>query len=56
MVNYKGKFENLSNRIRDLSENHKLSCFLSGLKDEVRLRVKMLNTKTLNEAFNLANI
>ena len=56
MVNYKGQFETLSNRIRDLSENHKLSCFLSGLKDEVRLPVKMLHPKNLNEAFNLANI
>ena len=56
VVNYKGHFETLSNRIRDLSENHKLSCFLSGLKDEVRLPVKMLHLKNLNEAFNLANI
>ena len=56
VVNYKGQFETLSNRIRDLSENHKLSCFLSGLKDEVRLPVKMLHPKNLNEAFNLANI
>ena len=56
VVNYKGQFETLSNRIRDLSENHKLSCFLSGLKDEVRLPVKMLHLKNLNEAFNLANI
>ena len=56
VVNYKGQFETLSNRIRDLSENHKLSCFLSDLKDEVRLPVKMLHPKNLNEAFNLANI
>ena len=56
MVNYKGKFETLSNRIRDLSENHKLSCVLSGLKDEVKLPVKMLNPKTFNEAFGLAKI
>ena len=56
MVNYKGQFETLSNRIRDLSKNHKLSCFLSALKDEVRSLVKMLNPKNLNEAFNLANI
>ena len=56
MINYKGQFETLSNRIRDLLENHKLSCFLSGLKDEVRLLVKMLNPKNLNEVFNLANI
>ena len=34
VVAYKGNFEILSNRITGLSESHKLSCFLSGLKDE----------------------
>ena len=42
---YKGQFEALSNRIRGLSDSHKLSCFLSGLKDEVRLPVKVLKSK-----------
>ena len=56
VVNYKEQFEAISNRIRDLSEAHKLSCFLSGLKDEVRLPVKMLNPNNLNEAFGLAKI
>ena len=55
-MDYKGQFEALSNRFRGLSENHKLSCFLSGLKNEVRLPVKMLNPKNLNEAFGLAKI
>ena len=40
---YMGEFEALANRIRGLSPQHKLSCFLSGLKDEVRLPVRMLN-------------
>ena len=56
VVNDKGQFEALSNIIRDLSKNHKLNCFLSGLKDEVRLLMKMLNPKNLNEAFGLAKI
>ena len=56
VINYKGQFEALFNRIRDLSENHKLSYFLSGLRDEIRLPIKMLNPKTLNEAFGLAKI
>lgn len=34
VVAYKGNFEILSNRIVGLSEAHKLSCFLSGLRDE----------------------
>ena len=56
VIAYKGNFEILSNRILGLSESHKLSCFLSGLKDEIRLPVRMLVPKTLNEAFGLAKI
>lgn len=46
VVAYKGHFEALSNRIRDLSGNHNLSFFLSGLKDEVRLPMKMLSKES----------
>ena len=53
---YKAQFEVLSNRIKDLSSSHKLSCFLSGLKDEIRLPVRMLNPQSLNEAFGLSKI
>ena len=53
---YKGQFKAISNRVQSLSESHKLSCFLSGLKDEVRLLVRMLGPKTLNEAFGLAKM
>ena len=53
VVVYKGQFEALSNRIKGLSDSHKLSCFLSGLKDEVSLPVKMLHPKNLNKAFGL---
>ena len=56
VVAYKLEFEALSNRIRELSPRHKLSCFLSGLKDDIRLPVKMLNPSTLNAAFGLAKI
>ena len=44
----KGQFEVLSNKIKGLSTAHKLSCFLSGLRDEIRLPVRMLNPKSLN--------
>ena len=56
VIAYKGNFEILSNGIFGLSKSHKLSCFLSGLKDEIRLPVRMLVLKTLNEAFELAKI
>ena len=38
--NYKAQFEALSNRIKELFEKHKLSCFLSGLKDEMRFLLR----------------
>ena len=56
VVVYIGQFEALSNKIRGLSNSHKLSYFLSGLKDEARLLVKMLNPKNLNGAFGLVKI
>ena len=56
MAVYKAQFEVLSNRIKGLSSAHKLSCFLSGLKDEIRLPVRMLNPQSLNEAFGLSKI
>ena len=56
VVAYKGQFKAISNRVRSLSEPHKLNCFLSGFKDEVRLPVRMFSPKTLNEAFGLAKM
>ena len=53
---YKGEFESLSNRIKCLSPQHKLSCFLSELKDEIRLSVRILNPPSLNANFGLAKI
>lgn len=43
MSTYKGQFEVWSNRIKELFEKHRLSCFLSGLKDEIRMPINMLN-------------
>ena len=56
MVHYKGQFESLSNCVKELSEKHKLGCFLSGLKEEIRLPVKMFNPQNLSTAFSLAKI
>jgi hypothetical protein len=35
---------------------HKLSCFMSGLKDEIRLAVKMQGPRNLCEVYSLAKI
>lgn len=56
MEDYKGKFEVLSNRLRGFSESYTLSCFLSGLKEEIRLPVRMFSPKTLLAAYGLAKI
>lgn len=53
---YKSQFEVLSNRLRGLSESYKLSCFLSGLKDEIRLPIRILHPNSLSSAFGLAKI
>ena len=56
VLQYKSQFEVISNRIKGLSEPHKLSCFLSGLRDEIRLPIRMLSPTSLHQAFGLAKI
>jgi hypothetical protein len=53
---YKCKFEALSNRLRGLSEAYKLSCFLSVLKEEIKLPVRMFNSISLLVAYGLGKI
>jgi len=53
---YTTQFEALSNRLRGISDKNCLSCFLSGLKDEIRLPLRMLNLVTLAAAFGLAKL
>ncbi|KAF5468876.1 hypothetical protein F2P56_012987 [Juglans regia] len=53
---YKAQFESLSNRLKGLSDRLKLSCFMTGMKDEIRLPIRMLNPINLNAAFSLAKI
>lgn len=56
VATYKAQFQSLSNRLKGLSKKHKLSCFLSGLKYEIRLPIKMLNPINLGATFGLAKI
>lgn len=56
VTEYTTQFESLSNRLRRLFDKYKLSCFLSGLKDEVRLPLDMLSPRTLVSAFGLAKL
>lgn len=54
VVASKTQFESLSNRLKGFFEKHKLSCFLSDLKGEIRLPIKMLNPINLSATFGLA--
>jgi hypothetical protein len=56
LEDYKTQFENLAIKVHGLPETHKLSCFLGGLKDEIRLPVRMFNPKSLVDAYSLARI
>lgn len=51
---YKDSFEFLSNRLRGLSEVYKLSCFLSGLRDDIRLPIRMFTPSNLMTAYSIA--
>jgi hypothetical protein len=46
----------LANRVLRLIDSHKVSMFLGGLRDDIRLPERMFNPKTLNDAYALARI
>jgi hypothetical protein len=53
---YTSQFESLSNRLWGLSDKYKLSCFLSGLKEEIHLPLRMLAPQDLVSGFGLAKL
>ncbi|CAH9123102.1 unnamed protein product [Cuscuta epithymum] len=53
---YQETFEQLSHQIDDLPESFLIGCFSGGLRDEIRLDVKTLKPRTLEEAFGLAQL
>lgn len=53
---YKSQFEHLPNQMRGLAKPYKLSSFLSGLQEEIRFIVCMLNLPNLHVAFDLAKM
>jgi hypothetical protein len=56
LEDYKTKFNTLALKVQRLPEKHKLSCVMGGLKDEIRLLVRMFNLKSLLDAYSLARI
>jgi hypothetical protein len=53
---YKERFEALSNRVRGVDDHNWVSCFLGGLKDVIRLLVRMFKPQTLLAAYGLAKV
>lgn len=53
---YKTQFENLSNRLKGLSDSYKLSCFLSGFHGKICLLVCKFNPHNLLTTYKLAKI
>ncbi|XP_077232454.1 uncharacterized protein LOC143869781 [Tasmannia lanceolata] len=53
---YQEKFEELVNRTNGLPEKFFVSCFISGLRDEIEAGVRMFKLTTINEAIGLARL
>ncbi|XP_074352895.1 uncharacterized protein LOC141692051 [Apium graveolens] len=49
-------FERLSHRIENLPESFLLGCFVGGLKEEIRLEVKLKKPRTIVDAMGLARL
>jgi hypothetical protein len=52
----KTQFELLAKRVLRLIDSYKLSMFWGGLRDDIRLPVRMSNPKKLNDVYALARI
>lgn len=56
IADYQSQFEQLSNRVYGLSAQALLSCFISGLKPEIRREIQALQPQTLAQAIGLAKL
>lgn len=53
---YQEKFEELANKTTGLSEEFFISCFVSGLKEEIKGGVVMFQPRTISQAMGLARL
>ena len=53
---YQDEFERISQLIDALLESHLIGCFIAGLKDDIRLDVKLKKPRTLTEAIGVARL
>ncbi|KAL5842416.1 hypothetical protein ACOSQ3_013019 [Xanthoceras sorbifolium] len=53
---YQEEFKKLSHRVDGLPENFLIGCFIAGLKDEVRLDVKIKQPRSFTDAIGVARL
>ncbi|KAL5810297.1 hypothetical protein ACOSQ4_026865 [Xanthoceras sorbifolium] len=53
---YQEEFEKLSHRVDELPEKFLISCFVAGLKDEIRLDVKIKQPRSLADPIGVARL
>lgn len=53
---YLAQFEALANRTKNLNEAFMISCFVGGLKEDIRLDVQMFKPTSLSAAIGLARL
>ncbi|GKG00396.1 transposon ty3-G gag-pol polyprotein, partial [Tanacetum coccineum] len=53
---YQESFERLSNQVDGLPESFLVGCFIGGLKEEIRLEVKLKNPRQLVDAIGVARV
>ncbi|KAL5764629.1 hypothetical protein ACOSP7_016982 [Xanthoceras sorbifolium] len=53
---YQEMFEELSHRVDGLPENFLVGCFIAGLRDEIRLDVKIKQPRSLTDAIGVARL
>ena len=56
VIEYQEEFEQLSNKVDDLSKKVLLSCFISGLKPHIQHEVALFQPSTLTKVMALAKI
>jgi hypothetical protein len=56
VVVYQEAFERLSHRVDGLPETFLIGCFIAGLRDEIRLDVKIKQPKTLVDTIRVAKL
>lgn len=53
---YQTKFEILSNKIKGLTKEFHISTFISGLRDDLKIKVTMLKSNTISTGFGLTKL